>query len=167
MIIWTQCMCLYFLKWTALWRLHWYPSSLNISWEENKHKPSSEIRLAFLVINYCGLFDDSRSHQVFDFTNMEREQEAEARRRKETPLQINPVRVWFVSPHLTTDRKRKLLGKLVSRRRGWRRTAGGCGWSRLWPRRQSRFLVTSLWRSWSGTGICWEVNRRLVRVLHL
>lgn len=41
-----------------------------------------------------------------------------------------------------------------SRRRGWQRTVGGCGWSRLWPRHPSRFLLASLRRCWSATGIC-------------
>lgn len=49
---------------------------------------------------------------------------------------------------------RRRKKEALSQRRGWRRTAGGCGWSPLWPRRRSRCLAKSLRRCWSATAIC-------------
>lgn len=46
-----------------------------------------------------------------------------------------------------------------SRRKGWQRTAAGCGWFRLWLRRQWHCPAASLTRCWSATATCCAKDR--------
>lgn len=162
-------------------RLHWHPSALKISYKENyvmmskigclQSTPSCNF-WPFLVINESQI----RRQRVAPGVKLHKQWEGKRRNRKlrlsEGTRAHNRLTsqdfVFFFLFSFLFYRTWQLTGKGASggagfsQRRGWRRTVGGCGWSRPWPRRRSRFLVTSPWRCWSATGICCAVERTVI-----
>lgn len=110
-----------------------------------------------------------RSEDRLNFTNSEKERGGRRSwilKEEGDPITELPVRsCWLYFFFLKPDNRQEgdVSDETFSQRRGWRRTVGGCGWSRLWPHRRSRSLVTSLWRCWSATGICCAVKKTLMQ----